>query len=150
MKVSVFWFPDDPGLRAEWIRLIRWKDYSVIKNCCLWEAPHSWVYCTNWLSYSVWWFCYMRSSEANCRIWICVEVKWRVTKRCSSTWVQLTSLAWLILIMGQLISCWKSSDKLQFFCGGIHVWYNWKRRLFVVNNLKYQLWSSNIRAGISI
>jgi SET domain-containing protein len=32
IKVNVFQFPDDPDLRAKWIRMIPRKDYSVTKN----------------------------------------------------------------------------------------------------------------------
>ena len=34
-KVSVFKFPDDPDLRAKWIRMIPRKDYTVTKSTLL-------------------------------------------------------------------------------------------------------------------
>jgi hypothetical protein len=36
-KVSVFRFPDDPDLRAKWIRMIPRKDYPVTENTVVCE-----------------------------------------------------------------------------------------------------------------
>jgi hypothetical protein len=36
-KVSVFKFPDDPELRAKWLRMIPRQDYSITKNTVVCE-----------------------------------------------------------------------------------------------------------------